>query len=130
MNNNPKYVPSRREFIQLTTSGALTAFSALRSDGRPAASDSGSHSDSGAESASISGDQAIKEAHPTLNLNGTWSVTALPLEAEGEAGYKTFKQSTGERLAAQVPGEIHLDLMRAGKMPDPNISDNARTQCR
>ncbi len=68
----------------------------------------------------------IKEAHPTLSLSGMWTVTALPLAAEGESGFQLFKQTNAEPLAAQVPGEVHLDLMRAGRMPDPDISDNAR----
>jgi beta-mannosidase len=63
-------------------------------------------------------------------LNGIWSAIGLPLDAEGEAGYKMLTQGAHEVLAAQVPGEIHLDLIRAGRMEDPNISDNARTRCR
>jgi beta-mannosidase len=73
---------------------------------------------------------AIKEAHQTLSLNGTWTVTAMPLEAEGESGYKMFTEANAERLPAQVPGEVHLDLMRLARMPDPDISDNAREHCR
>src|SRR5580693_7322832 len=73
---------------------------------------------------------AIKESHQTLSLNGAWTVTAMPLEAEGESGYATFTQTNAERLPAQVPGEVHLDLMRLGRMPDPDISDNARERCR
>src|ERR1039458_5293553 len=130
MKDDPRFVASRREFMQLTGAGAFTAFSGLRSDGRSAAPEGSSRSDPTAESSLMSGNQPVKEAHPTLNLNGTWSVMPLPLEAEGEVGYGTFRDTSGERLAAQVPGEIHLDLMRVGRMPDPNISDNARTQCR
>jgi hypothetical protein len=130
MKNDPKCLPSRRDFMQLTAAGALTAFCPLRSDGRPADTDGSSRSDPTADFALTSGSQAIKEAHPTVNLNGTWPVTALPLDVEGEAGYRTFTHTNGERLAAQVPGEIHLDLMRAGRMEDPDISDNARTRCR
>jgi len=63
-------------------------------------------------------------------LNGDWELTALPLDVAGEAGYRTYQKGLGELLAARVPGEIHLDLMRAGKMDDPNVSDNARTRCR
>jgi len=63
-------------------------------------------------------------------LAGTWSVAALPLDVQGEEGYKLFTASDAERMPAQVPGEIHLDLMRAGKMEDPSVSDNARTQGR
>jgi len=66
----------------------------------------------------------------TLSLDGIWSVTPLPLKVEGEAGYRLFSQTNGEQFAAQVPGEIHLDLMRAGRMEDPDISDNARERCR
>ena len=73
---------------------------------------------------------AAKVARATLSLNGAWTITALPLEAEGEGGYKMFTETNAERLAAQVPGEVHLDLMRFGRMPDPDISDNARERCR
>jgi len=130
MKNDLKYAPSRRDFMQLTAAGALTAFNALRSDGRPAETGGSSRSNPAADSALTPDNPAIKEVYKALDLNGTWSVTALPLEVEGESGYRTFKDSSGERLAAQVPGEVHLDLMRAGRMPDPNISDNARTKCR
>jgi beta-mannosidase len=126
MKKTRRYVASRRQFMQLTGAGAWTALNALRSDGRSAAPDG----DPSSESALMPGNPATQEAHPTLNLNGTWSVTPLPLEAEGESGYSTFKNSGVQALAAQVPGEIHLDLMRVGRMPDPNISDNARTKCR
>ncbi|MHB0911944.1 MAG: beta-mannosidase [Armatimonadota bacterium] len=30
----------------------------------------------------------------------------------------------GERLPATVPGNIHVDLMRAGRIPDPAVGDN------
>jgi beta-mannosidase len=135
MKNDSKYRRSRRDFIQLAavTAGAsaITGCSALRSDGRPSDTDERSRSKTTvAELVSTAGNLAIREAHQTVNLNGTWSVTALPLDVEGEAGYVTYTRGPGERLAAQVPGEIHLDLMRAGRMEDPNISDNARTRCR
>ena len=77
-----------------------------------------------------SAQEPVPEAHQTLSLDGNWEVTALPLGAAGEVGYRTYLKAAGERLAAQVPGEIHLDLMRAGKMDDPDISDNARARCR
>jgi beta-mannosidase len=62
----------------------------------------------------------------TLSLNGDWTITPLPLDA----GYALFTQTNAERIPAQVPGEIHLDLMRAGRMEDPDVGDNARTRCR
>jgi beta-mannosidase len=73
---------------------------------------------------------AITESHQTFSLNGAWMVTSLSLETKDEAGYRRFETAEAERLAAQVPGEIHLDLMRAGRMEDPDVSDNARTKCR
>ncbi len=73
---------------------------------------------------------AIRDSHPTLSLVGPWQVTPMPLTAEGEAGYRSFMQTNPQVVAAQVPGEIHLDLMRAGLMEDPDIGDNARQHCR
>jgi beta-mannosidase len=62
----------------------------------------------------------------TLSLNGDWTVTPLPLDAS----YLLFTQTNAEPIPARVPGEIHLDLMRAGRMEDPDVGDNARTRCR
>ena len=39
MENDPKYVTSRRDFIQLAAAGALITFSPLRSDGQQAGPD-------------------------------------------------------------------------------------------
>ena len=65
----------------------------------------------------------------TLTLNGTWAVRPLPLSPAGEIGYRALSEAGGEWLPAMVPGEIHLDLLRAGRMDDPDIGENAR-QCR
>jgi hypothetical protein len=62
----------------------------------------------------------------TVSLNGDWTVTPLPLNAS----YTLFTTTNAERIPARVPGEVHLDLMRAGRMEDPDIGDNARTRCR
>ncbi|MHB9022595.1 MAG: glycoside hydrolase family 2 protein [Armatimonadota bacterium] len=62
----------------------------------------------------------------SINLNGNWQVSSTPLSLTGDAGYKEVTSTSREWMPAQVPGEIHLDLMRAGKMDDPEISDNAR----
>jgi beta-mannosidase len=72
----------------------------------------------------------VKVAHQTLSLDGAWTITSMPLEAGGDTGYKMFTQTNAQRWPAQVPGEVHLDLMRLGLMPDPDISDNARERCR
>ncbi len=66
----------------------------------------------------------------TIDLSGTWSLRAMPLDLQGEDGYKQYSVSNAPLQAAQVPGEVHLDLIRAGQMPDPNLSDNARTHGR
>src|ERR1019366_8465138 len=58
----------------------------------------------------------------TKNLDGTWQVTQLPLEAEGVTGLESLKAAGLKTIDAQVPGEIHLDLMRAGEMEDPSVS--------
>jgi beta-mannosidase len=62
----------------------------------------------------------------TRSLNGDWTVTPLRLDAS----YDLFTKTNAERISARVPGEIHLDLMRAGRMEDPDVGDNARTRCR
>jgi len=46
----------------------------------------------------------------TLDLGGTWKLTQ-----------KNEKLS----IEAQVPGNVHLDLLREGKIPDPFYRDNA-----
>jgi beta-mannosidase len=54
----------------------------------------------------------------TISLNGTWVVAPTSLDG--------VLADAVEWLDAQVPGEIHLDLMRAGQMDDPEVSDHAR----
>jgi len=63
-----------------------------------------------------------------MSLNGEWQVHPTPLSADGPSGLTSLADAT-DWLPAEVPGEIHLDLMRAGKMEEPEISDNARS-CR
>lgn len=64
--------------------------------------------------------------HYTISLNGNWTVCPTPLTVEGEAGCREVPTTYEGWISALVPGEIHLDLMRAGQMEDPEISDNAR----
>jgi beta-mannosidase len=84
----------------------------------------------GAVGVALAEDQIGTPTYHTLSLDGEWSVVAQPLDHQGEEGYKVFAVSDAERMSARVPGEIHLDLMRAGKMEDPSVSDNARTRSR
>jgi len=118
-----KAILSRREFVQLSA-GVLVATGPSDSSGNPRlAFDL-------VDSTQVLPHERRGESHTTLSLDGKWSVIELPLSVEGEAGYGVYKQVTSKPLIAQVPGEIHLDLMRAGRMEDPDKSDNARTRCR
>lgn len=65
----------------------------------------------------------------TLSLNGTWQVRPEEFTCSGESGCAQAMARADGWLPAQVPGEIHLDLMRAGQMPDPAVGNNA-PQCR
>ena len=60
----------------------------------------------------------------TISLNGTWEVRPQSLECAGEAGLAQVRQTREGWLPAQVPGEIHLDLMKAGQMPEPTLGTN------
>jgi beta-mannosidase len=55
----------------------------------------------------------------TISLDGLWSVRPEAHTCLGEAGLAHVRRQSEGWLPAQVPGEIHLDLMRAGQMPDP-----------
>ena len=61
----------------------------------------------------------------TLSLNGDWKL----LHSDGERGraeYALAETIQPERyLAAQVPGSVHLDLMRAGLIDDPALGLNS-----
>ncbi|MDD5705867.1 MAG: hypothetical protein PHR35_08070 [Kiritimatiellae bacterium] len=62
-------------------------------------------------------------------LNGVWKVRAEPMDCIGEAGLRGVLAAADGWLEAQVPGEIHLDLMRAGRMPEPSVGANM-PECR
>src|SRR3989440_11710557 len=52
------------------------------------------------------------------NLHDNWSVRAV-----GDVG-EVPSEIRGENLPAKVPGCIHTDLLRAGKIPDPYLDLN------
>jgi hypothetical protein len=54
-------------------------------------------------------------------LNGRWKVKPAPLACRDESGLSETLQGPSEWIPATVPGEIHLDLMRAGQMPEPLV---------
>jgi hypothetical protein len=60
----------------------------------------------------------------TLGLNGNWSVRPAAFDCMGEAGAAAVRQATDGWIEAQVPGEAHLGLVRAGQMPDPSVGAN------
>src|SRR5262249_46598005 len=60
----------------------------------------------------------------SIGLDGTWQVRPETYACSGEAGLAQVVQARGGWLPAQVPGEIHLDLVRAGQMPEPTVSTN------
>ncbi|MFA6241261.1 MAG: sugar-binding domain-containing protein [Candidatus Hydrogenedentales bacterium] len=62
----------------------------------------------------------------TLELDGKWQVREAPLSWVGTSGYGKAMAEDSEWIPAQVPGEIHLDLMRAGRMDEPLVSLNAK----
>jgi len=63
--------------------------------------------------------------HQTLCLNGAWAVRAADFSCRDEAGYAAVCAATDGWLDARVPGEIHLDLIRAGQMAEPSVGANA-----
>jgi hypothetical protein len=137
MKGDKKDLSSRRDFIRqaAVSAGAMTAVHALASEDQATRPGElpctyAAAKDSGWRQVSSELTSEFKQLHQTVDLNGIWSVTPLPLQVQDEAGYVIFSRTHEGGWAAQVPGEIHLDLMRAGRMDDPNVSDNARARCR
>lgn len=64
----------------------------------------------------------------SLSLNGTWKVRGFDGQ-HGRPDQYGCSEDADERIFidAQVPGEIHLDLERAGWIPDCNIGMNAQS---
>ncbi len=55
----------------------------------------------------------------TISLDGIWAVRSEAHALSGLDGLAQVCQRTEDWLEARVPGEIHLDLVRAGQMPEP-----------
>lgn len=62
----------------------------------------------------------------TLSLDGAWKVKEAPLSCKGAAGLARMLRSRARWMPARIPGEIHLDLIRAGRMEEPLVSLNAK----
>jgi len=61
-----------------------------------------------------------------LSLDGAWKVKEAPLACKGIAGLAKVLGSRAGWMRAKVPGEIHLDLLRAGRLEEPLVSLNAK----
>jgi len=62
-----------------------------------------------------------------IPLNGVWSLRYCD-PSEGEASGWPIKGVGGEgAYLARVPGDVHMDLMRAGVIKDPLFGENAKS---
>ena len=61
-----------------------------------------------------------------ISLNGNWKVKDETLSCKGTTGLKKILKNRAGRIESRVPGEIHLDLMRAGRLDEPLFSLNAK----
>ena len=62
-------------------------------------------------------------------LDSAWTVRQLPDDGMAESQSATPPMLEGGWLPATVPGDVHLDLLKNGKIPDPFYRDNeARLQ--
>lgn len=130
MPDDNESIPPRRRFLQLTTLSA--ALLCLPEDG-DASHGAETRLNTSLPPKSLPPSNALNPTsrrYHSLKLDGQWTVLPLSLDAEGEQGYRRFVEQSSGAMIADVPGEIHLDLMRAGKIPDPELRDNARRLCR
>lgn len=58
-----------------------------------------------------------------LSLNGSWQLY-YALETRDMTNDLPYLRVHGEQIPAQVPGNVELDLFRAGKEPDPFYGEN------
>ncbi len=59
------------------------------------------------------------------DLSGDWELRQESLAVSGERGARQVAGREADWLAATVPGEVHLELVKAGVMPEPLHSLNA-----
>ena len=62
----------------------------------------------------------------TKLLDGEWKVRDESLSCSGMKGLARVKKKRSGWMRARVPGEIHLDLIRAGRMAEPLVGMNTR----
>ena len=54
-----------------------------------------------------------------LSLNGEWDLYYVDPGVGEDIGLHREEEPHLPAIPASVPGEVHLDLKRAGKIPDP-----------
>lgn len=64
----------------------------------------------------------------TLDLNGTWKARGFDGQHGSPEAFVAPEVSERVFIDAEVPGDIHLDLQRAGLVDDRNIGLNAQNQ--
>ncbi len=61
----------------------------------------------------------------TIELGGSWEFIDMPLSPCGYDEECPSDSDWGGALDARVPGEVHLDLLRHGRIPEPLFDRNA-----
>ena len=62
----------------------------------------------------------------TLSLDGKWKVRDETLSCKDISGFDKVIKACDGWIPARVPGEIHLDLVHAGRLEEPLFSLNAK----
>ncbi|MBO9606801.1 MAG: hypothetical protein J7639_12660 [Paenibacillaceae bacterium] len=60
----------------------------------------------------------------SFDLNGEWKLYYFPQGKYAVAHPETLKLLELQPIAAAVPGNVELDLQRAGVLPDPGVGEN------
>lgn len=63
----------------------------------------------------------------SYSLDGTWTLTAFPERDSPVRHPDDLVHHAGDAVPAQVPGNVELDLQRAGRIADPFYADNIYT---
>ena len=60
----------------------------------------------------------------TISLDGTWTLYTFPAQASPVAEPADLAAYQETALQAEVPGNVELDLVAAGQLPDPFYGDH------
>ncbi|NLV74695.1 MAG: hypothetical protein GXY52_08435 [Chloroflexi bacterium] len=61
----------------------------------------------------------------TLDLGGTWLIKGIDGRRGAPESFVAETVDLRTFIEAQVPGEVHLDLLRHGIIADPRVGTNA-----